>query len=152
MIMKEFNKNRNYQINLGIAVTIFFLMVFIGCSGTYHRTNHDVAYKRPLPMESVERGNKLYLKFCLSCHGETAIGNGPNASDVNEPVANLRKRGVHISQFGLSSIIDYPHYSAEAVRKRIKEGNQVMAPLKDVLNKQEINDITYYVLSLIYTD
>ena len=150
--MKEIKKNRNYRIDLRLVVITFLFMVLIGCSGTYHRTDKDMVYKKPLPMESIEHGKNLYSKYCLDCHGEAALGDGPNASNVDKPVANLIKKGLHISQFGFSSIIDYPHYSAEAVRKRVKRGNETMPPLKDVLNKQEIDDITYYVLGLIYTD
>jgi mono/diheme cytochrome c family protein len=44
--------------------------------------------------DDVAQGRALYLQHCASCHGLTADGNGPMASALTTPPANLR----HLSE------------------------------------------------------
>jgi mono/diheme cytochrome c family protein len=37
------------------------------------------------------RGRALYLGYCVSCHGVTGEGDGPVASSLTTPPANLRR-------------------------------------------------------------
>ena len=39
----------------------------------------------------VGRGRALYLQYCASCHGPSAEGDGPAASALSVPPANLRR-------------------------------------------------------------
>ena len=41
--------------------------------------------------DQVEQGRELYTRYCAACHGLNADGNGPLASVMKTPPANLRK-------------------------------------------------------------
>ena len=51
------------------------------------------ATKRPNPIptsaDSVAKGKAIYMKNCLSCHGETGQGNGPKAKDLDRKPKDL---------------------------------------------------------------
>jgi mono/diheme cytochrome c family protein len=53
----------------------------------------------PAPQDAGRTGQQLYRTYCASCHGTAGRGNGPVASHLNVPPANLtmiaaRNRGV----------------------------------------------------------
>ena len=41
--------------------------------------------------KQIQRGQALYLQYCVSCHGPTAQGDGPVAGALSTPPANLRR-------------------------------------------------------------
>jgi mono/diheme cytochrome c family protein/uncharacterized membrane protein len=43
--------------------------------------------------DSISAGQTLYTDTCQTCHGETGLGDGPTAADLQPPPANL---GVHV--------------------------------------------------------
>jgi len=45
----------------------------------------------PATPESIETGKVVYVKECLTCHGPTGVGDGPQAKDLEVEVGNLRK-------------------------------------------------------------
>jgi len=51
----------------------------------------EAAKKNPVPPspDSISAGQKIYLKRCVSCHGKTGGGDGPNAADL----------GIHPAKF-----------------------------------------------------
>ena len=47
---------------------------------------------QPLAADSSQvEGRKLYLRYCSSCHGEDATGNGPVASELKTPPPDLTR-------------------------------------------------------------
>jgi mono/diheme cytochrome c family protein len=40
--------------------------------------------------EEVTKGKALFMQYCASCHGPNGAGDGPLASSLNTPAANLR--------------------------------------------------------------
>jgi len=45
----------------------------------------------PIPSDekSIALGKAVYIRECLSCHGATGKGDGPQAKDLERPVGNL---------------------------------------------------------------
>ena len=41
----------------------------------------------------VAEGHKYFVRYCASCHGTDALGDGPVAKSLATPPANLRKLG-----------------------------------------------------------
>ncbi len=41
----------------------------------------------------VAEGHKYFVRYCASCHGTEALGDGPVAKSLATPPANLRKLG-----------------------------------------------------------
>jgi mono/diheme cytochrome c family protein len=58
----------------------------------------------------LESGAGLYLKYCASCHGVTARGNGPVAGSLRKPPADLtqlaRRYGQPLPKERLAAFID----------------------------------------------
>ncbi len=44
----------------------------------------------PADNESVELGRKLYVELCSRCHGESALGDGPDASSLSTQPTDLK--------------------------------------------------------------
>lgn len=73
-------------------VTLLFLVVVALASfavGSDGQTNRDAAkkLKNPFPtdQESIEAGRRLYQRFCASCHGQGAKGDGGLALSGGTP-------------------------------------------------------------------
>ena len=47
----------------------------------------------PLNSQSIELGNASYVSTCAACHGETGLGDGPQADSLSSPPADL---SVHV--------------------------------------------------------
>ncbi|MBI3462215.1 MAG: cytochrome c [Planctomycetes bacterium] len=47
--------------------------------------------KNPMPADakSIARGEKVYVKECLACHGNTGKGDGPKAKEIEKHPGNL---------------------------------------------------------------
>ncbi len=49
--------------------------------------------------QSIQRGKDIYQKDCLKCHGTRGYGDGPEASQQKNPVANLAKTVTEVPRF-----------------------------------------------------
>jgi len=61
----------------------------------------------------VDRGEQLYMSYCVSCHGRSAEGNGPLAGDLPQRPANLtqlaaQNGGTFPSSRVMAKIYGYP--------------------------------------------
>jgi len=60
--------------------------------------------------DDVADGHKYFLRYCASCHGINAMGDGPVARSLSKPPANLRmlsdKYGSPLPAAKLAEIID----------------------------------------------
>lgn len=139
---------KNKLLNAFILMSLALMMS--ACVRIYHDTSREKVYKIPPPEDSVARGKILYTSYCTECHGEDAEGTGSRVKNLKKKPVNLKSYGTHLTQFGLTMIIDKPHYSVPTIKRRIKTGNDIMPALKDRLSTKEIDDVTNYVLSLIY--
>ena len=150
-MIKNIIKNKLFSFKLTTIIKLsisIILLISFGCAGTYHRTEKEDLKKIAGDKESVEKGHKLFVKFCSECHGLDGRGNDLKFANSEKKPANLVKEGFHISTLGLRSIVDYPHYSREAVILNIMVGNEIMPALKDVLKKEEIDNIADYIIEL----
>ncbi|WP_371226564.1 c-type cytochrome [Roseovarius sp. 2305UL8-3] len=60
-----------------------------------------------------DRGEQLYMSYCVSCHGQSAEGNGPLADDLPQRPADLtqlaaQNSGVFPSSRVMAKIYGYP--------------------------------------------
>lgn len=92
--------------------------------------------KNPIPGEtdSINRGKDLYRLNCMSCHGETAGGNGPAAAVLTPEPANLKKMS------GTHSDGDFAW--------KIENGRGPMPAWKNILSENQIWDLVNYIQSL----
>ena len=114
-----------------------------GCYATTNIGKGDTNYQSSA--EALARGKDLYDSYCLECHGENLDGRGPKSQYIENPPADLTQKSVHINTTGIQAIIDYPHYSHETIRDRIKYGNEIMPALDVILTREEIDDLTNYI-------
>jgi len=83
---------------------------------------------------SIERGRKLFLQKCASCHGATARGDGPAGKSLNPKPADLKK-------------MSGTHPDGDFAWK-IENGRGVMPAWKNILNQNQIWDLVNYIQSL----
>jgi mono/diheme cytochrome c family protein len=76
---------------LAAGSAISMLGLFLTINPTVLRPEKKLAPgSRPLPsVESLEIGQRLYLRLCEVCHGTSGGGDGPLASTLTPPPANL---------------------------------------------------------------
>ncbi len=91
-------------IGLLIVLTIpVVISMFIG--SLTHGASTTAANPIPPDTASIIKGQAIYQQVCASCHGVQGLGDGPNASTLAVPPANLRVHiGLH-SDADLYSII-----------------------------------------------
>lgn len=130
------------------VVTALLMFLFTGCYGTIHVERASSKSEQSLDMASVERGRKTYQNHCQACHGAKARGKGPKAEQFDPPPTDLIEPGWHVTTTGLEAIVDFPHYSSEAMRRRIRHGATDMPGFKESFSQQEITDIVSYITFL----
>jgi len=121
------------------------VLLLAGCAGKSNVTTKDKAYVPPPTEASLARGQVLYSEFCQSCHGEQGTGN-----EDQPEAADLTKRGTHLSQFGLTLVVDKPHYSAETIKLQVASGGKKMPSLGEKFSDIQLEDLTNWVKKLIY--
>ena len=119
-----------------------------GCYGTIHIKDEKPVEAGALDLTSVERGRTVYEESCEACHGADGRGDGPRAGRYNPGPPDLMKSGLHITSTGLESIIDYPNYSAGAIKRRIRHGAEDMPEFKNRFTEEEIRDIIRFLRHL----
>ena len=98
----------------------------------------DVPARNPIPptSESVRMGQTLYAGNCLTCHGESGLGDGPAAVGLQPPPANL--------------VIHVPLHPDRAIFEFIADGvpGTAMAGQRDTLSDDDIWHIINYIRTL----
>ena len=109
-----------------------------GMQGRHHASIPSeyagVSASNQVTEDSIQRGAELYKTNCSSCHGETGLGEGPAAANLDPPASPI----AHTSRM-LSD--DYLFW-------RISEGGAgfetSMPAWKDILDEQAIWDLVNY--------
>ena len=76
--------NRILQLFMLGAVAFALLAV-----ASYGQTQSKEVKKGPIGMTSPTSGSEMFNSYCAPCHGKDAKGNGPAASALKVPPANL---------------------------------------------------------------
>ena len=66
------------------AITLAFFAVT-----SYGQTQTKEVKKAPIGMTSASSGSEMFNSYCAPCHGKDAKGNGPAATALKNPPANL---------------------------------------------------------------
>ncbi len=85
-------------------------------------------------LASVDRGKQSYFQYCSSCHGATALGNGPTGAMLNPKPTNL------VSMAGVHPDGDFAW--------KIANGRGPMPAWKTVLEENQIWDVVNYIQAL----
>ena len=73
------------------------------------------AAQNAVAKEAIAKGRIVYVRYCVSCHGQQARGNGPLAAELRVPVPDL-------TTLAARSGGAYPH---DRVVRIISKGNEV---------------------------
>jgi mono/diheme cytochrome c family protein len=86
------------------------------------------------PLAPPDRGQRLYQRHCLHCHGAALNGKGPDAASFNPPPANFHSY--------LSRLKDN-----DQIEQTIKQGNRLlgMHNWSDTLTDDEVRDLVAYI-------
>ena len=105
-------------------------------------TGRETISPPPSP-PSATRGAALFAESCAACHGAEGRGDGPLASKVNDPWANLRKPGFHTLPPGTAEPRD------RALARIVRHGlPPTSMPGHEWLTGQQVADLVAYVETL----
>jgi mono/diheme cytochrome c family protein/uncharacterized membrane protein len=90
----------------------------------------------PLTQESITAGREVYLENCTTCHGQDGLGDGPGATGLNPPPANLTEPHVGVHTDG-----DLHWWISHGIPP-------AMPPFGEDLTQDEIWNVINYVRSL----
>jgi mono/diheme cytochrome c family protein len=76
--------NRILQVLTLVAVAFTLL-----AAASYGQTQTKEVKKEPIGMTSPASGSEMFNSYCAPCHGKDAKGNGPAATALKNPPANL---------------------------------------------------------------
>jgi len=76
--------NRILQVLTLVAVAFTLL-----AAASYGQTQSKEVKKEPIGMTSPASGSEMFNSYCAPCHGKDAKGNGPAATALKNPPANL---------------------------------------------------------------
>jgi mono/diheme cytochrome c family protein len=104
-----------------------------GVPEQYLKASNDVGYT----IQAIAAGGPLYVAQCKKCHGETGLGNGELAQDLNPSpalLAYLMQQPIAVDQYLLWTISEGG-----------KQFNTAMPSFKSVLTQQQIWQIIAYL-------
>ena len=98
----------------------------------------DGLARNPFPpsAESLGTGQALYERHCQTCHGTGGLGDGPSATGLQPPPADLI---VHVPLHGDQDLFQFVHDGIPGTG---------MAPLGDALTDEEIWHVVNYIKTL----
>ena len=109
-----------------VAVAIVIFVAAYGLSEMAGKAKPAAAEIPPAELSEVEdEGKKLYLQYCVSCHGIDGKLGLSGATDLTQSELDL-----------------------EQIQAIIRDGRKNMPPYKDVLTDEEIKKVGEYVMSL----
>ncbi|AGA34389.1 cytochrome c, mono- and diheme variants family [Thioalkalivibrio nitratireducens DSM 14787] len=93
----------------------------------------EIQRENPIPPDarSLDQGGVLYAEHCVRCHGETLRGDGPDAHDLDPPVADLVEHA--------------PHHTDGDLAYRVRIGRGPMPGFGDALDERDIWDLVNFM-------
>lgn len=93
-------KKRVGRDMLAKAPPFIILTLLIAGAGCANWDEFSRRAQNPYPGDpaSIERGKAVYAESCVSCHGETGSGNGPQAAETKPPLPNFTDQGRMINR------------------------------------------------------
>lgn len=73
---------------LQVSILGAVLLHFVAFAG-YGQSQTKEVKKEPIGMTSAASGSEMFNSYCAPCHGKDARGNGPAATSLRNPPANL---------------------------------------------------------------
>jgi len=126
------------------------LLTALGFSGPQSKNERNPAPKPP----SAATGQETFLKYCASCHGKTARGDGPAAFVLKTPppdLTTLSKRYEDKFPAGyVSAVLTFGKSFAShgAVDMPIWGSRfKTLDPVRDPTGQQHIDDVVAYIRS-----
>ncbi len=127
------------------------LVTVLGVSGPQNKNERKTASKPP----SLAAGQETFLKYCASCHGKTAKGDGPAAFVLRTAppdLTTLSKRHEDKFPAGYVSVVlsfGKSFASHGAVDMPIWGSRfKTLDPVHDPTGQQHIDDVVAYIRSL----
>ena len=83
--MQHFGILRAARFQLGILVLLALIFGFGGAAAAQDKQ----IKKAPIQPAPANSGSEMFKQYCAACHGTTGKGDGPAASALKQPPANL---------------------------------------------------------------
>jgi mono/diheme cytochrome c family protein len=131
-----------------ILFTVLLGSVSVACAGGVHKgghrsegehwaaPKHSALQVNPVPSDSksISEGKNIFAELCARCHGDQALGDGPDSSGLSVKPTNLKA-------------MSGGHPDGDFAWK-IKNGRGEMPGWEDDLEKKEVWHLVNYIQSL----
>jgi mono/diheme cytochrome c family protein len=134
---------KNFKIKKQNPILFFMmsvvLVVFLTAAQTSKWSAPDAAKKVANPVasdaNSIAEGKKIYVSDCQKCHGKKGLGDGPNASELDNPLEALNSAGMKAQTDG-------------ELFWKISEGKKPMPSAKKTLSETQRWQVLDYIRTL----
>ncbi len=136
-------KKMSQKIRLLAAAALLSLVVLVSVA----------AQTKGKTADAVKKGHDLYAHYCVSCHGQSAKGDGPAASALKVPPADLTNIGRRYNGFPEEKMMLYIDGEKYAVGHGSREmpvwGKRFRRPEgKETATSGEVFALTKYLESI----
>ncbi|MEK6571979.1 MAG: cytochrome c [Bacteroidota bacterium] len=123
------------------------MVLLVGCRSEHNAVQKSNALDNETTLyEVVDRreliGERLYRTYCAGCHGETGEGDGLHSFTLNPPPAN------HADSTFMSKLSNDYLFKVISSGGASVEKSAEMPTWRDVLNKNEIENVIIYIRTL----
>jgi len=90
-----FSRKGNSLLKLSLGLPLTLILAVSGLSLLFQPAA-PATQLNPVPPshQSVQAGAKVFSNYCVACHGEMGLGDGPLAKNLNPPPADLMAQGL----------------------------------------------------------
>lgn len=137
------------------ALKLIFLCAALALVLSNGHAQEKSDQKHPARLPNTESGKEIYLKYCASCHGAGATGNGPAAIALAPPPSNLttlaKRNDGKFPEGYVGALVKFgrnlaAHGSGDMPvwGSRFRE----LDPIKDPTGQQHVDDVVAYLESV----
>lgn len=139
-----------------LVISIVILVILVACGNNPTPTSipEESKLERPQPPatyaditntlsssdENINAGKEIYIKYCLTCHGEEGKGDGPASASLDPKPEKL-----NVNQAELTDAYLYWRISEGGSMEPFKSG---MPPWKAILSEEQIFQILTFLRTL----
>ncbi len=121
-------------------LTLLIVLISSSCIKDEFKEGVFVAGNKYIQAETLNKGKRIYLEYCMPCHGVNGDGKGVSSKGMRVPPRNFKSG---LIKFGDVASGDLPH--DESVYKTLKHGLKGTAMLPWDMSKKQMHAVWQYI-------